>query len=263
MTDSPGTRVPNVYAGILGASSEEFHRRDQELAHALLTAVPSAGLVAHHTRAFVLSATEACVRQHGMTQILDLGAGRPTARNVHDVAHAADPAVRICYVDHSRAAVAALAEQGPTDSEGTVSYLVADIGDPDTVLRSPAVRETIDLTRPAAVLLGAVIPYITDVDVPDMLKRYTDALAPGSILVLSHGTYDFDRPKVRRMQEVYESFGILSRMRGEHELRALMDHAGVTVLPPGIVATNQWRPDGAVEADASEACMYGLWGRTG
>ncbi|MFT2018763.1 SAM-dependent methyltransferase [Streptomyces sp. 796.1] len=262
-SDSPAMQVPDVYAGVLGAGAGAVHGREQELARALLAAVPSAALVARHNRAFVLAAAAACVRQYGMTQILDLGAGRPTGRNVHDVAHEADPTVSLCYVDHSHAAVAQLEEQGPTASEGRVSYLVADIGDPRAVLDSTAVRETIDPARPTAVLLGAVVPYLTEVDVPDMLREYADALAPGSILVLSHGTYDFDRPKVQRMQEVYEAHGIPSRMRSEDEVRALVEQAGVTVLPPGIVATNQWQPDGVRAGEAGEACMYGLWGRIG
>ncbi|MBB5935347.1 SAM-dependent methyltransferase [Streptomyces zagrosensis] len=265
MTDDrrPGMQVPNVYAGVLQSSAKNLHERDQELARTLLTAVPSARLLAQHNRAFVLAAAEAAVRQHGITQILDLGAGRPMERNVHDVAQAVDT-VNVAYVDHSPEVVAHLEEHGAGAGRGSLGYLVADIRDPQLVLESSVVRETIDFTCPVAVLLAAVVPYITDVDIPALLTEYTAALTPGSLVVLSHGTYDFAHTKVQTMQDVYQKFGIPSHMRSRDELHALMDQAGVTVLPPGIVATNQWHPGGhSRDADPSEACMYGLWGRIG
>lgn len=55
----------------------------------------------------------------------------------------------------------------------------------------------LDLSRPLAVLLVSVLPFVPDaVDPAVIVTAYRDARAPGSYLAISHGTNDY-RPKGR------------------------------------------------------------------
>ncbi|HZN71998.1 MAG TPA: SAM-dependent methyltransferase, partial [Micromonosporaceae bacterium] len=42
----------------------------------------------------------------GIRQFIDLGSGIPTVGNVHEIAHAHDPSIRVVYVDNDPVAVA-------------------------------------------------------------------------------------------------------------------------------------------------------------
>lgn len=259
--DRLATQVPNVYARVLQHPHDTPRSADPSLIDDLLATVPSAPLIASHNRSFVLAAVRECVRRHGVTQVLDIGAGHPMETNVHDVVRAQAPDARVVYVDHSAEVVARLAECTSAVEPGAIGCLVADARDAHHILTSPVVTDTLDLDRPVTLVMAAVLPYLAEVDLSALLAQYTAALVPGSMLVLSHGTHDFAPDKVRQLQEVYARHGVPSRMRTRDELAQLMDQAGVELLAPGIVATNQWHPDGARAADAAEACLYGWWGR--
>jgi S-adenosyl methyltransferase len=59
---------------------------------------------ARDNRGFLRRAVEYCINA-GIRQFLDLGSGIPTVGNVHEVAHAIDPSVRVVYVDYDEEAV--------------------------------------------------------------------------------------------------------------------------------------------------------------
>lgn len=73
-------------------------------------------------------------------------------------------------------------------------YLLADLRDPDIVLAG--VRDFLDVTRLAALLLVAILHFIPDADDPALVVAYRNALPPGSSLVLSHRTGDFHPAEV-------------------------------------------------------------------
>src|SRR4051812_3715883 len=128
----------------------------------------------------------------GIRQFLDIGTGLPTADNTHQVAQAIAPESRIVYADndplvlvHARALLA-------STPAGRTAYLDADLRDPATILAAPALRETLDLDRPVAVLLIAVLHLITDDTVAySAVRSLLDALPHGSYLAITHATGDF------------------------------------------------------------------------
>jgi hypothetical protein len=82
------------------------------------------------------------------------------------------------------------AEERTSTRQGFCDYLEADLRDTPTILAGAA--ETLDLTRPAAVLLLAVLHFITDIDDPAaIVATLIRQLAPGSFVVISHLTGDF------------------------------------------------------------------------
>ena len=72
----------------------------------------------------------------------------------------------------------------PTSTrQGSCDHIEADLRDTPTVLAGAA--ETLDLTRPAAVLLLAVLHFISDTDDPAaIVAALARQLAPGSFVVI-------------------------------------------------------------------------------
>jgi hypothetical protein len=70
---------------------------------------------------------------------------------------------------------------------------------------SPEVAELIDFDQPCGVLMMSVLHFVGG-DIARLLARYTERLAPGSYLALSHGVTDgADQPGMTGVQEVYEA----------------------------------------------------------
>ncbi|MEU4801838.1 SAM-dependent methyltransferase [Actinosynnema sp. NPDC023587] len=227
---------------------------DREFAERSLEVVPVAA-IAQHSRAFLRRAVRACVAA-GVRQFLDLGSGIPTAGNVHEVAQRADPACRVVYVDNEPATVA----HGRTMLRDNPSVAVAeaDLRDEDAVLRSPEVRALVDLAQPVAVLMVAVLPYLSDEDRPaDVVARYRAAVVPGSHLVISHLTADVQPEMVAKLVGV--AAGTLTPFvaRSRAEVEPML--AGFELLEPGLVLAAKWRGEGEA-ATGAETVSYGAVG---
>ncbi len=136
------------------------------------------GRVVHHLAA-----------EHGITQFLDLGSGVPTIGNVHEVVQHSNPAAKVVYVDIDPVAIAhARALLAKVDG---VEAILADIRNPEAVLTHPLLRETLDLDKPIAIVMNAVLHFVTAAELPgDIVRAYVDRAAPGSYLAISHGTDD-------------------------------------------------------------------------
>ncbi|NUU21496.1 MAG: SAM-dependent methyltransferase, partial [Streptomycetaceae bacterium] len=105
------------------------------------------------------------------------------------------------------------------------------------------VRAVLDFDLPVAVLLVAVLHFVRDEEAPAALvAELRDALAPGSHVVLSHVSGDFDPERARTAAQVYTRATAPAVLRPWHEIRALLD--GFELVPPGLVALPRWDPDG-------------------
>jgi O-methyltransferase involved in polyketide biosynthesis len=79
--------------------------------------------------------------------------------------------------------------------EGATAYVQVDIRDAAEVLASAA--ETLDLSRPVAVMALMILQYLPDKDDPwGIVARLVDALAPGSYLTVSDTVRDIDTGRV-------------------------------------------------------------------
>jgi hypothetical protein len=108
---------------------------------------------ARANRAFLRRAVSFLARQ-GITQFVDVGAGLPSAGNVHEVARRFQPDARVCYLDndpvvlaHARALLA---------GKNTIA-VAGDARDPAAILADPEIRAHVDFERPVAVLFIAII----------------------------------------------------------------------------------------------------------
>lgn len=144
--------------------------------------------------------------EQGIRQFLDIGTGIPTSPNLHEIAQQVAPDSRVVYVDRDPVVRAQSARLLNGTPQGRTAYVEADAADPTTLLASPALTATLDLTRPIALSLNAVLHFFPDARDPYALVTHlTTALAPGSHLVLSHVTADFDPEGIARAIQVYAS----------------------------------------------------------
>ena len=212
---------------------------DRELAEETLRVWPDLRQTARANRAFLRRAV-AHLAAEGVRQFLDLGSGIPTVNNVHEVAYAASPASRTVYVDSDPVAVAHSAALLADVPHAAIVH--ADLRDPESVLRDPAVAGCLDFSRPVAVLMLSVLPFVTELDDPDaVVAGYRDATAPGSYLALSHGTGEYRPEDAEAAANVYARTSHPVTLRDRRRIRELM--SGYELVPPGLVDMILWRPD--------------------
>jgi hypothetical protein len=122
-------------------------------------------------------------------QFLDIGTGLPTAGNTHEIAQGLAKDSRIVYVDNDPLVLVHARALLTSHPHGQTAYIEADLGDPAAILADDTLKATLDLSRPVAVLLVAVLHFLPDDDVAHAtVKALVDAMAPASYLVVSHAS---------------------------------------------------------------------------
>jgi hypothetical protein len=104
--------VARVYDVLLGG--KDNFSADREAAAKLLAAVPGAGVAARENRAFLGRAVRFLAEEAGVRQFLDIGAGLPTARAVHEIVAGCVPMPQVVYADYDPAEETLLKELGQT-----------------------------------------------------------------------------------------------------------------------------------------------------
>ncbi|MCK8433105.1 SAM-dependent methyltransferase [Streptomyces sp. D2-8] len=236
--------VSRMYDYYLGGSHN--FEVDREAARRAMEFMPGLPKIMQANRAFMRRAVRYAAGQ-GISQFLDIGSGIPTFGNVHEVAQTARPGARVVYVDHDPVAVAhSQAVLAGNDDAGVVA---ADLRKPQEILRSPEVERLIDLNQPVALLLVAILHFVEDEDDPyGAVAELGEALAPGSLLVLTHASYEgIPLPPERAggAVDVYEDIRTPLIMRSREEIARFFE--GYDMVEPGLVAMPCWRPDTAPE----------------
>jgi hypothetical protein len=231
---------------------------DREAAESFLAKAPDARHSALANRRFLHRAVRTVVRA-GIRQIIDIGTGIPTSPNTHEVARETAPDVRVAYVDNDP--IVATHAGAKLTATGDTAFVLADARDPHAILGHPAVQDLIDFTEPVAVLLVAVLHFIRDEEDPrGVVQTLTGPLAPGSHLVITHGTLDFHRDRDADGSPVYRRTTAPLALRGYDACLSYFD--GFDLLDPGLVQLPLWRPDGP-PPEAAELCRIGLYGGVG
>ena len=233
---------------------------DRELAERAIAAYPPIRDLARENRTFLARAVRYTAEQ-GIQQFVDIGPGYPTTGdlpNTHQAAHRVTPQARVLYVDndpvvvvHARALLA---------DENTTRALNGDLCDPKAILSHPELRTAIDLTRPVAVLLVAVLHFITDEEDPyGIVDTLVDAMAPGSYLILSHGTPDFASPEEAAGAGIYQQATAPLVLRTRAQIEPFL--AGLEHVEPGLAQLPRWRPEGIVPPSLDRISAYAAVGR--
>jgi O-methyltransferase involved in polyketide biosynthesis len=145
--------------------------------------------------------------------------------------------------------------------EGATAYLHADLREPDAIL--DAAKSTLDFDQPVGLMLLGVVNHIVDDEQAyGNVARLVSALAPGSMLVLTHSTAEVHGERMLRvMRETTERGGTPIRARDRVEIARFFD--GMELLEPAVVSCSQWRPDAVDLGETREVYLFGGVGRIG
>lgn len=238
--DTSKPHPARMYDAYLGG--RDNYAADREAVRQILRDFPEVRAIARANRAFMQRAVRFLVGEAGIRQFIDIGTGIPSAGNVHEVAGQAAPGTRVVYVDNDP--IVHVHANALLTGSGSTSIVLADLRNPEGILGDPKLRGLIDFTEPVALLLVAILHFITEAEDPaGIVATLREALPPGSYLVLSHGTADFHPPGVAGQAAVgYEHATAPLVLRGFEQVLAFFD--GFDLVEPGLVQAPLWRPDG-------------------
>jgi SAM-dependent methyltransferase len=232
--------VSRIYDFYLGGSHN--FEVDREAARKAMGFMPGLPKIMQANRAFMRRAVRFAADE-GITQFLDIGSGIPTFGNVHEVAQSASPGARVVYVDHDPVAVAH--SEAVLAGNADAGVVAADLRKPQEILASPEVQQLIDLKRPVALLLVAILHFVEDQDDPyGAVAELRDALAPGSLLLLTHASYEgIPLPPEQAVGtvDVYKDIRNPLIMRSRDEIARFFE--GYDMVEPGLVPMPHWRPE--------------------
>jgi hypothetical protein len=221
---------------------------DREFGEKALTIVPGLRDIAIANRQFLIRATRLLASDYGVSQFLDIGCGLPATSSVHEVAQAVNPAAQTVYVDNDPVAVAHGESLLASDENATI--VQADLFTPERILRQTETKALISTGLPTAVLVVAVLHFVSpERDPVRLLSTLLEPFPSGSFLVFSHGTADAD-PQMNALGGLFgerSTRGGVSRTHAE-QLDLLGRIPSLELIEPGLVWTASWRPDPAHQA---------------
>src|SRR5215469_8040774 len=234
--------VARIYDCLLGGVTN--FEADQAAAGLMKSRAPELVDAAFANRGFHQRAAK-WIAEQGVRQFIDLGSGLPTVGNTHEVVRKVRPDARVVYVDIDP--MVKVYGSRLLEGDDAAAVVLADLRDPDAVLGSEAVRQLIDFAEPVAVMMTAVLHFVSPEEDPAaIVARYVAALAPGSYLALSHTTGDQKPPQaVEAMNEAGR------RSAGGNYVRT-RDQVRQIIGPLELVPPYQDAP--------AEVTWVGLWG---
>jgi hypothetical protein len=228
-----------VYAYWLGG--KDHYPADRAAGQEVARLRPEVIAAARANRAFGYRLTGHAAGSLAIRQFLDIGAGLPAPGPTHQTAQKISRSCKVAYVDndplvlaHGRALLTAQA------GAEQCAWLHGDIRDPDTILEQAG--DVLDFTRPVAVLMLAVLHFVSDAEDPaGIVARIAAALAPGSLIAISHLTGDYAPQAITDSARAYNSrVAIQVHPRTRDQTTALA--GGLPIDYPGVVAVNHWMP---------------------
>jgi O-methyltransferase involved in polyketide biosynthesis len=227
-----------VYAFWLGG--KDHYPADREAGREVVRLRPEVLAGARANRAFGQRVTRYAATA-GIRQFLDIGAGLPAPGPTHQIAHGISPACRTVYADndplvtaHCRALLAAEPDAAPC------ACIDADVRDAAALL--DGARAALDFTQPVAVLVLAVLHFLADSDNPGgIIRQLAAALAPGSLIAVSHVTADYAPDAITDSAAAYNARVPLPvHPRSREQFAAIL--GDLPLRHPGIVPVSRWQP---------------------
>ncbi|MFH8405688.1 SAM-dependent methyltransferase [Streptomyces sp. NPDC018019] len=245
-----------IYDYMLGGKTNFL--ADRTAAGKVLAVFPAALVAARINREFMQRSTRDLARA-GLRQFLDIGTGIPTPPNLHEIAQDIAPDARVVYTDNDPIVLAHAAALLRSTPQGRTTYLQADVTEPAAIVTAPQVRDTLDLRRPVALSLNALMHFVPDGGrqrAHEVVAELKAALPSGSALAMSHATADFAPEAMARIAEIYAAAGTTVTFRTKAEFARFFD--GWELWEPGITLSHQWRPadpgDATHVTDAEAGC---------
>jgi hypothetical protein len=129
-----------------------------------------------------------------------------------------------------------------------------DVRDPERIIASPELAGLIDWAEPVAVLMGAVLHFVTDEEGPArIVAAFRQPMAPGSYLVLSHVSFGENAAGAQRGAGGWSRARSQIILRTPEEIRSLF--TGLELCDPGLVPVQEWGT--ASRAPGGQAVVLG------
>jgi len=250
--DTGTAHIARVYDYWLGG--KDNFAADRAAGDEALEAFPGLISSVRANRAFLARTVRYLTGQLGIRQFLDIGTGIPASSNTHEVAQSIVPEARVVYVDNDPMVLAHARALLSSSGQGATAYLDADLRDTAKILE--AAKDTLDFTKPVAVMLVAVLHLIRDADDPAaIIATLMEAVPAGSTLTISHVPNDMH---MGAMSDMSDRLNRLLAQPSTYRSRAQVTSffAGLELVDPGVVPIQQWRPDSEEQA-AAVAAMWG------
>ncbi|MCL7382542.1 SAM-dependent methyltransferase [Streptomyces sp. 35G-GA-8] len=214
---------------------------DRAAGREVIKAFPAVETAARANRAYMHRAVR-YLAHRGVRQFIDVGAGIPTAPNVHNVVQAVEPECRVVYVDNDPIVLVYADSLLHGAPEGRTGYAHADATRPDDLLAAVKAENIIDFDRPIGLSLHALLHFVPDEQNPyGLVAHLLDELPAGSYLSLSHCTGDFAPEAWQAIVETYAQRATPVQVRSRGEVLSFFNH--LDLVEPGITLAHRWRPE--------------------
>jgi len=229
--------IARVYDYFLGGTDN--FAADQELARQLVAIFPPIPLAARENKEF-LDRVITWAAKEGIDQFIDLGCGIPTIPSTHASARAVLPGARVAYVDNDPIVIGHLDASLASDPGATI--VDGDVREVDTIVT--AVSGGLDLSRPACLIMAALLHFFEASAGRDLVARYVAALAPGSLVVLAVGLGNGGES-----DRFFSMYSTGPARLYKHSAADFASYFGnLELLPPGLADARVWRPGQATVA---------------
>jgi hypothetical protein len=252
--DTSVAHCARVYDYWLGG--KDNFAADRAAAEQAIRDCPEVVPTAQANRRFLARTVRYLAADAGIRQFLDIGTGIPTENNTHEVAQAVAPDSRVVYVDNDPLVLTHARALLTSHSDGATAYEEADLRDPERILGLAA--RLLDLRRPVAVLLLAILHHVDDEDDPHkIVATLMNAVPSGSYLVLSHPASDIGTEAVAKMaRSLNEIMAEKITARDRATVARFFD--GLELVEPGLVRVSDWRPPAGTGAGFPAAIWAGV-----
>ncbi|MEU8378541.1 SAM-dependent methyltransferase [Streptosporangium sp. NPDC048865] len=242
-------RIWNYWLG-----GKDNYPADREAGDMVERLIPGIADSARADRAFLGRCIEHLVTDGGIRQFLDIGTGLPTADNTHEVAQRLAPESRVVYVDNDPLVLVHARALLVSSPQGATTYIDADLRDPHHILRAAA--ETLDFTKPVALMLLGILHHLTDdEEAGKVVRELVDAVQPGSYLVIAHATAEVHGEAMHEaMRQFMERGGTPIVARDRAHLTSFFE--GLDLLEPGVVSCSRWRPEPTSWGEPAEVSQF-------
>ena len=239
-----------VYDYLLGG--KDNYPADRAVAEAMIAKLPNVRLAVQWNRAFLRRVVRYLVGEAGIRQIVDIGAGLPSAGNTHEIALLAHSGTKVVYVDHDPVVLAHA--RNMLQGIPHAAIIEQDLLEPDAILADPVLLDLIDFSQPVAFLYLSILHFVSDeADPAGIIARLLDPFPAGSYVAISHATPD-TVPEVNDVERVFDEATEQAHVRTRADIAKLVD--GMEILEPGLAWPPEWRPDPGDEIPANVAESY-------
>jgi O-methyltransferase involved in polyketide biosynthesis len=246
-------RIWNYWLG-----GKDNYAVDRQAGEQTIAVLPEIVDIARASRQFLVRVVRYLAADAGIRQFLDIGTGLPTVNNTHQVAQQAAPESRVVYVDSDPLVLVHARALLTTSPEGATDYIEADARDVDTILKGAAA--TLDFTRPVAITMLGILPFIgDDNEAKAIVTQLLAAVPTGSYLAITHSTSEVSGERVIEAVRQWNQVAPTPyRLRSPEQIAAFFE--GLELIEPGVVPCPRWRPEldniGNVQ-DMDEFCALG------